>query len=72
METMIDDKILRSYRLDDEHLRIYRDFIIENIQPTRSARVQDLVLIELISRELDRRAFGGFFAPDIDEEKNNE
>lgn len=72
---MVDDKVLRSYRLNDEQLRDFRDLMIENVESTRimgsiqkMARVENLVLIELLSRELDRRAFGGFYAPEIDEE----
>lgn len=74
---MIDYKTLRYYRLNDEQLKIYRDWMIENIESTnelgrgKAAKIENLILIELVSRELDRRTFGGFYAPDIDRDDNN-
>jgi len=63
-------------RLNNEQLRNYRDLMIKNIESYSQFRyhivnAQDLILIELITRELERQSAGGYNAPIIEENKND-
>ena len=63
-------------RLNNEQLRNYRDLMIKNIESHSqyghyTVNAQDLILIELITRELERQSAGGYNAPVIEENKNN-